>query len=119
MLKESIYGHITYITNLLLRIIVGLKFTFKSRSIDDNYLFHFNFLFICYNIHLLVIISHLSLVFKFLPRMCHPITKTLKSLNNNQSKNKQNKRLNLPNNNDCHHYPRTSSSLKQTIVNNI
>jgi hypothetical protein len=35
---------------------------------------------------LLIIGSHLSLVFKFLPRTCHPITKTFKSLNNNQSK---------------------------------
>ncbi len=69
---------------------MGLRFTFKSRSIDDNSLFHFNFLFICYNIHLLIINSHLSLAFKFLSRTCHPTTKTFKSLNNNQSK-KQNR----------------------------
>ncbi len=73
-------------TNLLSRIGVGLRFTFKSRSSNDNSLFHFNFLFMCYNIHSLIISSHLSLVFKFLLRMCHPTTKTLKSLNNNQSK---------------------------------
>jgi hypothetical protein len=48
-------------------------------------LFHFNFLFVCYNIHLLIISCHLSSTFKFLSRMCHPTTKALKSLNNNQS----------------------------------
>ncbi len=76
-------------TNLLSRIGVGLRFTFKSRNIDDNFLFHFNFLFICYNIHLLIIDNHLSLAFKFLPKTCHPTTKALKSLNNNPSKKKK------------------------------
>jgi hypothetical protein len=35
---------------------------------------------------LLIINNHLSLVFKFLPKTCHPTTNALKSLNNNQSK---------------------------------
>jgi hypothetical protein len=46
----------------------------------------------CCNIHLLLIISnYLSLVFNFFPRTCHLTTKTLKSLNNNQSKRKKKK----------------------------
>ncbi len=83
-------------TNLLSRIGMGSRFTFKSRNIDDNSLFHFNFLFICYNIHLLIIRSHLSLAFKFIPRTCHPTTKTLKSLNNNQSKRKKKQKFESP-----------------------
>jgi hypothetical protein len=63
----------SFTTNLLSRIGVGLGFTIKSRSLDDNSLFHFIFLLICYNIHLLLIInSHLSLAFNFLSGMCHP-----------------------------------------------
>jgi hypothetical protein len=74
----------------------------------------------CCNIHLLLIISnYLSLVFNFFPGTCHLTIKALKSLNNNQSKKKKNKGLNFPNNGDCHHYQWTSSSLKQTIANNI
>jgi hypothetical protein len=46
----------------------------------------------------LIIDNHLSLAFKFLPRTCHPTTKTLKPLNNNQSQKKK-KKLNLPNKN--------------------
>jgi hypothetical protein len=45
---------------------------------------------------LLIISSHLSLVFKFPPRMCHPITKTLKSSNNNQSPQKKNQKFKSP-----------------------
>jgi hypothetical protein len=40
---------------------------------------------------LLIIGSHLFLVFKFLPRMCHPTTKAFKSLNKNQSKKEKQK----------------------------
>jgi hypothetical protein len=40
---------------------------------------------------LLIIGNHLSLAFKFLLRMCHPITKALQSLNNNQSKKEKQK----------------------------
>ncbi len=108
-------------TNLLSRIGVGLRFTFKSRSRDDNSLFHFNFLFICYNIHLLIISNHLSLAFKFISGTCHSTIKAFKSLNNNQSKKKKKKKKKFKNQKITifHHYPRTSSSLKQTIVNNI
>ncbi len=105
-------------TNLLSKIGVHLRFTFKSRSIDDNSLFHFNFLLICCNIHLLINNSHLSLVFKFLLGMCHPTTKTLKSLKTINLE-KKNKSLNLPNNGDSHHCRGISSSHKQTIANNI
>ncbi len=99
---------------------MGLRFTFKSRNIDDNSMFHFNFLFICYNIHLLIINNHLSLAFKFLSWTCHPTKKNTQILKQQSTKKKtKNKSLNLPNNNDCNHYPRTSSSLKQIIANNI
>jgi hypothetical protein len=54
-------------------------------------LFHFNFLLICCNIHLLISNNHLSLVFKFLLGMCHPTTKTLKILKNNQSRKEKQK----------------------------
>jgi len=104
-------------TNLLSRIGMGLGFTIKSRSINDNSLFHFTFFLICYNIHLLIINSQLCLVFKFLLGTCHPTTKTFKSLNNNQSK--KNFFLNFPNNGNCHRCQGTSSSFKQTITNNI
>ncbi len=66
-------------TNLLSKIGVGLGFTFKNRSVDDKFLFHFNSFFICYNIHLLIINFHLSLVFKFLLGTFHPTIKTFKS----------------------------------------
>jgi len=69
---------------------VGLGFTIKSKNIDDNFLFHFTFLLICCNIHFLLIInSQLSLAFNLFLGTCHPTTKTLKSLNNNQSQKKK------------------------------
>jgi hypothetical protein len=40
---------------------------------------------------LLIINNHLSLAFKFFLGTCHPTTKTLKSLNNNQSKKEKEK----------------------------
>jgi hypothetical protein len=67
---------------------------------------------------LLIINSNLSMPFKFLPGMCHPTIEAPKSLNNSQSK-KEKKNLNLSNNINCHHCLWTSSSLKQTITNNI
>jgi len=94
--------HIIHHNKFISRIRVGLRFTINSKNTHDNFFFHYTFLLICYNIHLLLIINgHLSLAFKFLLRTCQPTTKTLKSLNNNQSNKKKN--LNLPNNGNCHH----------------
>jgi hypothetical protein len=79
-------------TNLLSRIGVDLRFTINNKSTHDNVFFHFTFLLICYNIHLLLVINgHLSLKFKFILGTCHPTTKALKSLNNNQSNKKKKK----------------------------
>jgi hypothetical protein len=65
--------HIKLFKTLACPIIHEKIFTFKNRSIDDNFLFYLNLLFICCIIHLLLIILgwHHSLAFGSLLRTSH------------------------------------------------
>jgi hypothetical protein len=42
LLNPIMWNVASITTNLISRIGVGLRFTYKSRSINDNFLFHFN-----------------------------------------------------------------------------